>query len=1328
MPNDSFDASARDDRVNEVIAAYLHARQAGQAPDSQEWLRRHPEITAELAEYFADQEQFDRLAAPLQGAFVRSAGFSPSAPPRAEARTTNMDATTPDSPSPQVPAPRLDNFGDLEEIGRGGMGVVYRLPDPDLGRNLALKVLLEEHRDRPELVQRFIEEAQVLGQLQHPGVVPIHARGQLADGRPFFTMKLIKGKTLADLLAKPAPLDLPRFLAIFEKVCQTLAYAHARGVIHRDLKPSNVMVGAFGEVQVMDWGLAKVIGQASSERPRAEALDASTIYTVRTQAPGLESQAGAVLGTYAYMPPEQARGAVEQLDERCDVFGLGAILCAILTGQPPYTGLTREDLRRQAQMGDLADALERLTQCVTDSELVELTRKCLASDREQRPRDAGAVAEAVSAYRAAVQERLRAAELAAARAAAKATEERKRRRLMVALAAAVLLLVFGGGGVWMWIKQERVRRREAMERTVETALAEAALLQRQAKWDEALAATRQAGELLTDHEAPELAERVSAVRTDLEIGKRLEDIRLRHADRMKNSEFDFAGADAAFAKAFREYGIDVAILDADAAAERIAASPLKEQLVAALDDWARDRLENDQAGARHLLAIAGKVDPDQWRDRFRIQMVQRDRQALEKLARRPEVADMTPATVALLADALARAGAVPTAVKVLKQAQQHHPNDFWLNHELAFYLVDLGPERVDEVVSYYRAALALRPNSPGAHYNLGNALFRQGKLDEAEAAYRQAIELQADYSFPYNNLGVVLGKRGKNAEAIASFRKAIAAQPNNVNAYYNLGNALLEQREHTEAIAVFRAITKVKPKDASAYATLGRTHYQLGQLAEAVAQLRQAVVLAPNEAGYYSNLGLALTDFGKHADAVAACSEAIRLDPKDPVARKNRGVALARKGDLAAAIADYQEALRLRPKDSQAYSNLSFVYLQQKTLGKAVEACDKAIAIDPKNADAHHNRGLALFHQGHYDQAAASFRQAVAIRPQAGSYLHLALSVEQLGKLDEAEKAYKEALRLKPKDAQLHYNLGVILEACKKYGEAVEAYRQAIKLAPQLEVAHCNLGIALERQNKYAAAEKAYRQAIKLDKDDALAHYGLGRVLKEQGQFEAALACLRQAHALGSKNPSWDHPTAEWVQMLEHLVELDRKLAAIQRGEAEPADGPERIDLAHLCQQDFKRLYATAARLYADAFATEPKLADSLRAGHRYNAACAAALAGCGQGRDAGTLDEKERARLRQQALDWLQSDLAVWSQVLDKGPQQARPVARRTLAHWQTDADLAGLRDKPALANLPQAEREAWQKLWQDVEALKQRVGPERELVRPPKETGCVCTLAMAH
>jgi serine/threonine-protein kinase len=389
--------------------------------------------------------------------------------PRVLLRATDQESgPTPvertDSSALPPPADRPGKYQLFGEIARGGMGAVLKARDPDLGRELALKVLLEQHKDQPELVRRFLEEAQIGGQLQHPGIVPIYELGAFADRRPFFAMKLVRGRTLASLLEERGTPghDLPRFLSIFEQIAQTVAYAHARGVIHRDLKPTNVMVGAFGEVQVMDWGLAKVLprgGAADGAVPGEPEPTETVVATARGDSD--HSRAGSVMGTPAYMAPEQARGEVEAIDERADVFALGSILCEVLTGRPAFTGRTSGEIQRQAARGATADALARLDGCGAEAELVAVARRCLAAERDDRPRDAGEVARATTAYLGGMQQRLRAAELAraaeaaraeaaqatAAAAEARAAAERRARRLTAGLAAAVLgLVAIGGGG------------------------------------------------------------------------------------------------------------------------------------------------------------------------------------------------------------------------------------------------------------------------------------------------------------------------------------------------------------------------------------------------------------------------------------------------------------------------------------------------------------------------------------------------------------------------------------------------------------------------------------------------------------------------------------------------------------------------------------------------------------------------------------------------------------------------------------------------------------------------------------------------------------------
>ena len=373
------------------------------------------------------------------------------------------------------------------EIARGGMGAILKGRDTDLGRDLAVKVLLDQHRDKPAVIQRFVEEAQIGGQLQHPGIVPVYELGQFPDKRPFFTMKLVKGETLSALLEKrrSPDADRARFLGIFEQVCQTMAYAHSRGVIHRDLKPSNVMVVAFGEVQVMDWGLAKVLsegGVADEKRAFDNRTRTSIIQTIRSLGSdtptsdafgtaGSHTQMGSVMGTPAYMPPEQALGEIDRLDARSDVFGLGAILCEILTGEPAYTGETHTEVYRKAARARLEECFERLDQQTIDEELNQIVCDALQPEPENRIRDAGAFAERVGDYLASVETRMRQAELARVEANARAVEERKRRRVVIGLAASILVTLGVSGGGWLWVKQKdaELAKVEAAQRIEEMA-------------------------------------------------------------------------------------------------------------------------------------------------------------------------------------------------------------------------------------------------------------------------------------------------------------------------------------------------------------------------------------------------------------------------------------------------------------------------------------------------------------------------------------------------------------------------------------------------------------------------------------------------------------------------------------------------------------------------------------------------------------------------------------------------------------------------------------------------------------------------------------------
>ena len=255
--------------------------------------------------------------------------------------------------------PKIGRYDDLGSLGFGGMGEVRKICDSELNRKLAMKIIHPNLLGKNAAVARFVEEGQICAQLQHPNIVPVHEIGQLDDGRLYFTMKEIKGREFGEAIKEVhgAIVDnrweitetgwsFRRLIDVFYKCCQAISYAHSRGVIHRDLKPENIMLGEYGEVLVVDWGIAKILGR----RDYVTEVD-DLVETERFERGEFVTKMGQVAGTPAYMAPEQARGSINQLDARTDIYALGATLYEILTGQSPYTGSTGKEVLQQVLSG-----------------------------------------------------------------------------------------------------------------------------------------------------------------------------------------------------------------------------------------------------------------------------------------------------------------------------------------------------------------------------------------------------------------------------------------------------------------------------------------------------------------------------------------------------------------------------------------------------------------------------------------------------------------------------------------------------------------------------------------------------------------------------------------------------------------------------------------------------------------------------------------------------------------------------------------------------------------------------------------------------------------
>ncbi|MBM4090806.1 MAG: tetratricopeptide repeat protein, partial [Planctomycetes bacterium] len=741
------------------------------------------------------------------------------------------------------------------EVARGGMGAVLRAYDPELDRTLAVKIMLRNEPPGSYEENRFLEEARITGQLQHPGVPPVHERGHLDDGRMFFAMRLIEGRTLKELLSEREEpgADLPRLLGIFEQICQTIAYAHSRGVIHRDLKPANIMVGAFGEVQVMDWGLAKSVSHkpvvehepdtephvrpSHSKDEIAQPRDLLATDASYETGPETKTTTGAVLGTPAYMAPEQARGDVEYVDERVDVFGLGAILREILTGRPPYAGKSVAEVIACAREAKLQDCLVRLNACGAERELIDLALQCLASQRDHRPRQGGIVADSVTRYLVGVQQRLKAAELARVEAQTRSEEEGRRRRLQLSLATAVLLLLALVGGGWSYLQHQAIvdarkvaaaEREESMRRArcsqeINDALVEAERYRARSasgspkdilsSLEKALAATRRAHAIAGSGQvSAELQDRlnvlVSQLREEHKDQRLLADLdeayRAQTATDVQDNRYALERAVPLFRKAFADYGLTVGQGTVSSIAEMVSSrpAPVRIAIVDALDEWLR--LPGSDGGffeEQHrdwLLQVVAAVDANnpspasRWRHSLRMVLLEsplsaESRDVLLQLGDDPAAQLQATRTLVAFCHTLHSLGAREKAIGILRRRQLADPGDFSINENLGFLLNDPWQR-----IRFATAAVAVRPDSAGVRLNLGHFLTDAGELNEAIDVYREAIRIAPEYTTAHAALGNALVECERWEEGISAYRKAIQIDPSDAVKHYNLG-ILLQQ-------------------------------------------------------------------------------------------------------------------------------------------------------------------------------------------------------------------------------------------------------------------------------------------------------------------------------------------------------------------------------------------------------------------------------------------------------------------------------------------------------------------------------------------------------
>ncbi|MEM6468385.1 MAG: tetratricopeptide repeat protein [Planctomycetota bacterium] len=1050
------------------------------------------------------------------------------------------------------------------EIARGGMGAILKGRDTNLGRNLAVKVLLDSHKDNDLAVQRFIEEAQIGGQLQHPGITPVYELGRFDDRRPFFTMKLVNGETLAWLLMTRRSVDSDRakLLGIFEQVCQTLAYAHSRRVIHRDLKPANIMVGSFGEVQVMDWGLAKVLPKEGQQVEKKAAdlppKDQSIIQTVRSPRPegssedgsgqlrhdasvgSQDTQFGSAMGTPAYMPPEQAMGEVEQMDRRADVFGLGAILCEILTGEPPYVAETASDILRLAMRGQLESAFERLDHCQADRALIDLTRRCLSADPRKRPADASYLADAMAKHFQTAEDKLQQAKVKQAEEAARTVEERKRRRVALALAASVLLMLCLGGGAWMQIQDQRRAQASAANEKLDEALGKAKLhqglakdqpLERQdAELAKAIISAKQAVEL-SQQEGVETKKREEVARflADLQesakevdaalrerlanqrIRDRLDIIRVSHADggtklnvARQSQSFAAERTSQQYRGLFESAGIDVEQREVEQAAAQIRQSEISADLISALDSWASTIQTQALLSQQYSAVAAGD-----WQTAVKI--------AKARLKESPKDSHRW----LTLAPLLILSGDLDGYQRHLEQmVKRFHGTDRdWASGHVikACTLLENSSAPEPSVTSALERALDGGDVKEYMTLKWGLRAMLEYRRDNARRALECAnTALEHDGHAIAKAYAVIVRamaqhRLGQVDGATKSLESASESVAGLIKEFRFRGSV-----DTSIAVLLLREATSlIHPETPKIEIDKVYEGYTKEGLAKAFGrfQLRERLMRVANAADDNDGrTSIRSAIVVNEADVLVstAADPNIRQESAEMVAWLAQALYHAKRYEPAVHI--LQAALEREPTDFWLNYELSRSLAKLQRTDEALGYARSALAIQPRSSAAVWMVVANLHDALRTDESMHVFRQWLSTSAMnVDELVSLSRDLRLRGRLEHAEAVARKAIEVDSDVPDGYEMLAFALHDLERYDEEVQAAEKAVELAPDDRDANFRLAYALAAVGEPEKSIAAYRRVIEIDPEYAAAYNNLGNLLREQGELQEAVRMHREA-------------------------------------------------------------------------------------------------------------------------------------------------------------------------------------------------------------------------
>lgn len=1099
----------------------------------------------------------------------------------------------PEAKSQELPADLLSNsyiesvFEHIEQLGEGGMGQVWRVRDRRIGRQAAIKILKDPHPS-PELSDRFLRESKITALLDHPAIPPVYDVGRNSKNQLYMLMKVIDGQTLLSLIREhhqdPNESDRRRLLEAFVKICEAISYAHSMKVIHRDLKPENVMLGPFGEVLVLDWGLAKILDANSLTEP-STIVHSEKSLTGDDSAVGLTEE-GSLIGTLGYMPPEQANG--EALSSRADVFALGATLTEILTGRPPIDGPSRANRLNATIKGHIETPLER--DPTLPPSLCAIAEEALAYDAEDRTIDAQDIVRNVKAY-------LAGEELDVYHYSPWERSLRALKRHTGLVLSLVLSALFFSLFLVLW---SETRRLDAARLNAQ--------LQSQMRAQK-LALNQQLVELAQQGEAAALREgsrlsKVLKLRKELQSAakepdslKQLQELaeELLTSTGRSSDSLRFAAKQLAYAgspqdarrwlkECIEEHppaydallelhklqsqglcqGTDALALLVRRSSKDQADNPYT-QFAKALEFDTLGQYQRAQAifssleakaaefstfyylrGTSHLSAgesrkaikdfsqsiqQVSEVARSYTNRGYAYIQVQDYNQALrdfeEALRRWPKLDNAYVGR----AFAYRRLGKTKLALRDLNRALEINPMSSHAMVNKSQLLCDA--RKIKEGMALLNKAIEVNPRTLEAWINRASLHRFFRRWDAAQSDWEEARRLAPKRDSVLYERAIFHFERAEPAPCLKSLEELLRLYPKHHEGLSLKGQALIQVSDMTAARQCFEQALKINPTSPHALTGLGTLAKRQGLLTEAEKHFSNGLSAHPNDAVLLGNRGATYMNMGRVKEALTDLDKAHSIDPMSSEILINRGFCHWLAKQPQQSTADFKRAAEIDPKNPELYLLQATIRITEGDDKAAFQLFNQAISANPKYIPSYLKRAQLRIRKRAYAEALASYNQAIEVNPRwPASYNDRGTLFQILERYQDALKDFNKALELNPNYASAYYNKGVILDHLKDTEGALVHYQKCLKLDPKRCSALTNMAYIFLKERRYAEAEPLYLRALKLEAKNWIALYSMGLLKTETRDYQAAQGYFQKALAIKADDQG----------CLRHLKDIERAL------------------------------------------------------------------------------------------------------------------------------------------------------------------------------------------